>query len=233
MVKNPSRNVKYLVDRFSLNDWPDSRDECIFLYYHFDAPTFTCIACMQYFDVSSFLCIVSNMHMHYFDARYRSYKDQHFGFNRASYISKCSYLLCQALGAMRIILPPFPKVERLKLNTCIEECKQIVQLLEIFPQLKTLVLQHKKAKKHFHCKESFEFEANLPNSFLQELRIITITCAEVEDSIFPLIEILLKHASKLEKMVFRVKETPSPSNSSFLKMIKMTRSSPNAELVFL
>ncbi|KAH6808737.1 hypothetical protein C2S51_026520 [Perilla frutescens var. frutescens] len=139
-------------------------------------------------------------------------------------------------------LSPLLSVKYLKLmiNASFDEHRQIVGLLEIFPNLKTLVVQHQNvvianySYQIRRARESLEFETKLPISFPLQLRTIEVTWAEGGNSIFPLIEIVLKHASKLEKMVFRVKGT-IPSNSLFLasqKLQRMTRSSPTAQLIF-
>ncbi|KAG6412535.1 hypothetical protein SASPL_125215 [Salvia splendens] len=66
---------------------------------------------------------------------------------------------------------------------------------------------------------------------LLRLRTIEVTWSEGY-SIFPLIEILLKYASKLEKFVFQIKEIKSPAPSDSLlsvsqKLLRMRRSSSN------
>ncbi|KAH6808738.1 hypothetical protein C2S51_026521 [Perilla frutescens var. frutescens] len=150
----------------------------------------------------------------------------------------------QVLVAMKkkCCLSPLLNVKFLKLmiNASFDEHRQIVGLLEFFPNLKTLVVQHQNvvianySYQVRRARESLEFETNLPISFPLQLRTIEVTWAEGGNSIFPFIENVLKHASKLEKMVFRVKGT-IPSNSLYLasqKLQRMTRSSPTAKLIF-
>lgn len=135
------------------------------------------------------------------------------------------------------MLPPFPDVVELKLEGCFEEYQQIAGLLAIFPELDRLSLKPDELiKRKSQGREPVKSEARLPNSFLKELRTISITWDESEDSIFPLIEILLKHSSRLEKMVFRLNKASSDSlllQSASEKVLSMPRSSPTAELVFL
>lgn len=105
-----------------------------------------------------------------------------------------------------------------------------------FPKLELLVLEEKDS---YQSKQSAKLEVNLPDCFLQELRIVAISWAECgeeeEDSMFPFIEIMLNYARKLEKMELRVKEPKPPSNglvSAFKKLLRMPRSSPTAQLIF-
>lgn len=117
-----------------------------------------------------------------------------------------------------------------------EEYEEMVHLLEIFPELEMLVLKQEKAinKQVGNAKASLKFEAKLPDSFLQRLWSISIDWTEGEGSVFPLIQMLLKHANKLEKMVVTVKETADSSNSLTLalqKILKMPKSSPTAVII--
>lgn len=154
----------------------------------------------------------------------------------------CLCLLWQALGAMNNVytLSPFPNVKLLKLNSSFEEYEEIVHLLEIFPGLESLVLQQEKANNTEidNGKASpLKFEENiLCSSCLQELRKITIPWDTSENTIFPLIGVLLKYASKLEKMVFRIKQSLSSTYSSLLLVAKvqsMPRSSSTVEFIFM
>lgn len=135
------------------------------------------------------------------------------------------------------MLSPFPNVKVLKLNSSFGEYEEIVHLLEIFPELEILVLRQEKANKQFlrPGQDSLKFESEILSSFVQQLRRIMITWGECENSIFPLIEILLKHTSKLEKMVVRLKDTSNPFMLfvASQKVQSMPRSSPTAELIFL
>lgn len=136
------------------------------------------------------------------------------------------------------MVSPFPNVKTLKLYGRFEEHEKIVNLLEIFPELKKLVLRNTTARKVYYrdyARGSSMFETSFPSSILQELRSIVITSAEGKDSsVFPLIEILLKYANKLEKMVCRFNETAEPSDCLLLQQVmRMPRSSPNVEFTFL
>ncbi|KAH6769737.1 hypothetical protein C2S52_014540 [Perilla frutescens var. hirtella] len=145
------------------------------------------------------------------------------------------------------LLSPFPNVKFLTLYAICVEYGQIFGLLEIFPKLKMLVLQDEsKARPYtypkslkFDAKSSLKFEANLPKSFLQQLRAVEITLAESDNSIFPFIEILLKHASNLEKMVICVirVDRMMPSSDSLIlashKLLGIQRSSPNCRISLL
>ncbi|XP_057773289.1 putative F-box protein At1g49610 [Salvia miltiorrhiza] len=130
----------------------------------------------------------------------------------------------------------FPNVKSLELSCCFNDYEQIVNHLEIFPQLERLVLEGVR-RDDYKDKESLKFEANLPNSFLMQLRTIEVTWFNGY-SMFPLIEILLKYASKLERMVFRVEKSifaPSPLSSLLLAsqtLLRMSRSSPNCKIDF-
>ncbi|KAL1552973.1 putative F-box protein [Salvia divinorum] len=139
----------------------------------------------------------------------------------------------KVLGAMKMdgAHPAFPNVKSLELRCSLDDYKQVVGVLEMFPQLERLVIGHKKGHGRQDDTESLMFEANLPESFLLRLRTIEVTLSEGYD-IFPLIEILFKYASKLEKIVFQLNEikSPAPPNSLFLvsqKLLRMRRSSSN------
>ncbi|XP_057772037.1 F-box/LRR-repeat protein At3g26922-like [Salvia miltiorrhiza] len=127
------------------------------------------------------------------------------------------------------------------------EMVEMAGLLEIFPNVKRLSLSRRNYKNN---EDSLESEPiNLAKLSLLQLRTIEIACLEGDNFIFPLIKILLKYASKLEKMVFQVgylspelqrvlKMPPRPSRrSNYLscasqKVRKMPRSSPTAQLIF-
>ncbi|XP_057771499.1 F-box/LRR-repeat protein 25-like [Salvia miltiorrhiza] len=136
----------------------------------------------------------------------------------------------KGLGAMKMN-SSFPNVKSLQLTCCSYDYKHVVGVLEIFPKLERLVLQYQKEDGHQDHIESL----NLPESFVLQLRTVEVTWAEGDD-VFPLIEIILKYASKLEKIVFRLIETKSPSppsNSLFSlsqKLLGMRRSSTNCTI---
>ena len=90
----------------------------------------------------------------------------------------------------------------------------------------------------FDAKNSLECSTNVPRSYyLLHLRRVEITWIVHDYSMFPFIKILLKYASKLEKMVFRVFRGSSlsvPPESLFLaaqKLLTMPRTSPYAEVI--
>ncbi|XP_057771469.1 F-box/FBD/LRR-repeat protein At5g56420-like isoform X6 [Salvia miltiorrhiza] len=152
----------------------------------------------------------------------------------------------KVLGAMikRCMNSSFPNVNSLHLGFCFNDYKLLLDLLESFPQLKKLVLEDRREYEIHKTQESLNFDANSylnfeaypPESFLQ-LRTVEVTWNE-DDKVFPFIEFLLKYASNLEKMVFRVKRTmppQRPSKSLFWvsqKLLRMPRSSPTAQLIF-
>lgn len=123
----------------------------------------------------------------------------------------------------------FLNVKSLKLRCCLYDYKQVIGALEMFPQLNRLVIEDEKGNSHQDDTESLKFEANLPESFLLRLRTVEVTWSEGY-GVFPLIEILLKYASKLEKIVFQLNEIKSPATSDSLfyvseKLLRMRRSS--------
>ena len=134
---------------------------------------------------------------------------------------------------MKCTRSSFRNVKSLELRCSLDDYKQVVGILEIFPQLERLVIQKMKKDTLKDDTESLKFAAILPHdqSFLLRLRTIEVTWSEGY-GIFPLIEILLKYASKLEKFVFQIKEIklPAPSDSLLLvsqKLLRMRRSSSN------
>ncbi|KAH6756219.1 hypothetical protein C2S53_004318 [Perilla frutescens var. hirtella] len=156
---------------------------------------------------------------------------------------KLSDWCIKVLGAMKkkSMLQPLLNVKVLVLNNeCFQEYENIVCLLAIFPELEMLVLQPKNedfAPNRIvanNAKSCPRLEGSLPESFLLQLRIVKVTWTNRDDSIFPFIEIVLKYASNLKKMVFRVAGT-APPNSLLLaskKLLGMPRSSPTAEIIF-
>ncbi|XP_057788552.1 putative F-box protein At1g49610 [Salvia miltiorrhiza] len=157
-----------------------------------------------------------------------------------------SYCCIEVLESMRsrCLNSSFPNVKSVQLGYRFNDYEILVSLLEIFPQLKKLVLQPKQ-KDHYHDgreslsfddKSYLKFEAKLPKSFVLQLKTIEVTWVD-GDNVFPFLEFLLKYASKLEKMVFRVRKIKSSRPSDFLflvskKLLGMPKSSPTAELIF-
>ncbi|XP_057773716.1 F-box/LRR-repeat protein At3g26922-like [Salvia miltiorrhiza] len=137
----------------------------------------------------------------------------------------------KGLGAMKMN-SSFPNVKSLELRCCSYDYKRVVGVLELFPKLERLVLQYQKEDGHQDHIESL----NLPESFVLQLRTVDVTWAEGDD-VFPLIEIILKYASKLEKIVFRLIETKSPSPPSdslfVFRLIETKSPSPPSDSLFL
>lgn len=158
-----------------------------------------------------------------------------FGWMISSYLLRirCNSFSCQVLRAMRSdgLLQPFSNVKFLSLNydTCIHE--SLLRLLEFFLNLKTLVIKDYGG----YCDSEVKFKPNPSNPFLAELKTVEVTwLSRGRSFIFPFIKILLKHASKLEKLVFRVARTAA-SDVLLLaskELLGMRRSSPRAKMVF-
>ncbi|KAH6769743.1 hypothetical protein C2S52_014546 [Perilla frutescens var. hirtella] len=146
----------------------------------------------------------------------------------------------KVLGAMenKHLLSPLPNVKFLKLNGILSEGEEIAGLLELFPELKMLVIEDVDGESSGY--QSLEFERNLPKSFLLQLRTIEATWLwdEGDRSILPFIQFLLKYASKLEKMVFRLKgmmPSEQPPQSWFWgseKVLRMPKSSRIVDIIF-
>ncbi|XP_057771451.1 F-box protein At5g03100-like [Salvia miltiorrhiza] len=146
----------------------------------------------------------------------------------------------QVLGAMiegcMNSSSPNIKLLRFRFN-----CKKVAVTIEIFPLSKKLVIKVERCgyndsiwAEHYTY---HEFEENLPMSFVLQLRTVEYNLVE-GDIIFPCLEFLLKNASSLEKIVFRVKGSVQHSQSleslsrASQKLLKMPRSSRTAEFTF-
>ncbi|XP_057771452.1 uncharacterized protein LOC130991331 [Salvia miltiorrhiza] len=133
-----------------------------------------------------------------------------------------------------------PNVKLLRFRS---DCIEIITI-EIFPLSKKLVI-----KVEGRCRNEDlifasciyrEFEENLPMSFVLQLGTIEFILEDIleDDIIFPCLEFLLKNASRLEKIVFRVKGSVQHSQSleslsrASQKLLKMPRSSRTAEFTF-
>ncbi|KAG6409948.1 hypothetical protein SASPL_127992 [Salvia splendens] len=149
-------------------------------------------------------------------------------------LSDCCTKVVDAMK-MKCTRSAFPNVKSLELRCSLDDYEQVVGILEIFPQLERLVIKNMKKGTLKDDTEPLKFEAILPHeSFLLRLRTIEVTWSEGY-GIFPLIEILLKYASKLEKFVFQINEikSPAPSDSLLLvsqKLLRMRRSSSNCTI---
>ncbi|XP_057789326.1 F-box/LRR-repeat protein At3g26922-like isoform X1 [Salvia miltiorrhiza] len=144
----------------------------------------------------------------------------------------------KSVGAMKSkhYLSPLPIAIILRLVVSPKEYKHIVVVLELFPNLRNLYIDtiYKNCVAE-HAESLFEFDHNLPDWFLQLLVRVDVIG---DDSIFPLIQILLKYATNLVVMDFTLekgKQSGIPCKSLFmvsLKLLEMEISSPNANLVF-
>ncbi|XP_057771484.1 uncharacterized protein LOC130991342 isoform X5 [Salvia miltiorrhiza] len=153
----------------------------------------------------------------------------------------------KVLGAMieRCVNSSSPNVKSLQLKFHFIKQRCFVGMIEIFPLLKKLVVKVRADDRGHYNRDALnvdpesylEIEANLPKSFVLQLRSVEVTWIE-GDTIFSLLEFLLKFASKLEKMVFRVKRTlppAHPSNSlrvASQRLLRMPRSSLAAQFIF-
>lgn len=125
---------------------------------------------------------------------------------------------------------------------------KVVDILEMFPQLKTLVIERRYAiferytpVERRESSTMFEPPTNFKCSFLENLRDVKVIWLVPDSSIYPVLKILLKNARALQKMVFRPvlfksEEEMITSISDFeaeekKKVLSMHRSSPNAEVI--
>ncbi|KAL8469819.1 hypothetical protein ACS0TY_032615 [Phlomoides rotata] len=104
---------------------------------------------------------------------------------------------------------------------------------EIFAKLqKMLVIQ---GLPDLNAVNYMEFESNLFNSFLLQLKTVEITSQLSDISIFGFIEFLLKHAVRLEELVLRSTGITSYRRKTLLliseKLLSMPRSSPYAKYI--
>lgn len=89
------------------------------------------------------------------------------------------------------VLSPFPNVKIVCLQGYLKEYEQILSLLEIFPKLKTLVLESEKGSDLIcanHAEVSLVLEKDLQNSILVQLRTVKFYLQKVQTSFLPLIE---------------------------------------------
>ncbi|XP_057771489.1 F-box/LRR-repeat protein At5g02910-like [Salvia miltiorrhiza] len=114
-----------------------------------------------------------------------------------------------------------------------------VGMIKIFPRSKKLFIEVVKRVEFYDEQHSllggrfiyFELQNNLPKSFVLQLRTVEVTLVK-DNFIFLFLEFLLKNASKLEKIVVRVK---GPLNSLLgvsQKLMKMPRASRTARFTF-
>ncbi|XP_057771450.1 F-box/LRR-repeat protein At3g26922-like [Salvia miltiorrhiza] len=121
-------------------------------------------------------------------------------------------------------------------------CDEVAVTIVIFPLSQKLVI---KVEERARYEDSIwadpfnyrEFEENLPMLFVLQLRTVEYNLVE-GDIIFPCLEFLLKNASRLEKIVFRVKGSMRHSRRleslfrASQKLLKIPRSSRTAEFTF-
>lgn len=147
-------------------------------------------------------------------------------------------LLHQMLGAMKVrcIGSTFPNVKSLEIGRYYDNHGELVGFLDIFPQLKRLVLQDDRTLHYLVDWDELLCKVYFPKCLLPQLRTIKVTWHD-GDIIFSAIEILLKYASKIENMVFRVdRKGRGGANSLILasnKLLKMPRSSANCTIDIL
>ncbi|XP_057771461.1 F-box/FBD/LRR-repeat protein At5g56420-like [Salvia miltiorrhiza] len=119
---------------------------------------------------------------------------------------------------------------------------KFVSMIEISPPLKKLVIEVRERCMFSDLQNSLgvdreiylELKKNIPMCFVLQLRTIEVTFFEglEADIVFPLLEFLLKNASKLEKIVFRVKGPLNSLLRASQKLMKMPRSSRTALFTF-
>lgn len=135
-------------------------------------------------------------------------------------------------------VPSLPNAKFLRLKNWSQECIQVLGAIEICPNLRDLVLEttyHSPGIKDRGSWVKFE-RKKFPKLFLHQVRTVDVTWRKGDDSVFPLIQILLKYAKNLEKMVFRMKKTEpyTPWKSKVMisqKLLRMQRSSSMAQLI--
>ncbi|KAL8549980.1 hypothetical protein ACS0TY_008706 [Phlomoides rotata] len=171
----------------------------------------------------------------------------------------------QMIGAAqkKNLFSPLPNVVLLKVGVHLIKLVEMVRLLEIFPNLKMLILedQSRLRSRGINAENYSEFKTNLTKSFMLQLKIIEIISDFYNSSMFRYVEFLLKHCSMLEKLVVRAKRSTefllkhstmlesmleelvvrakrgtslSPVRSLEIaeRLLRMPRSSPNAEVIF-
>lgn len=135
----------------------------------------------------------------------------------------------------RCISSTFPNVKTIEIGNYYDIRGELVGILDIFPQLKRLVLKDDRTLHFFKDRGEIKCKVSSPKCLLLQLRTIEVSWSRRSDNIFSSIEILLRYASKLEKMVFRVDRYVG-DDSLFLasdKLQKMPRSSANCSIDIL
>ncbi|XP_057772038.1 putative F-box/LRR-repeat protein At3g18150 [Salvia miltiorrhiza] len=149
---------------------------------------------------------------------------------------KKKYCMLASLSSTRCLKLYATKVEK------------IVEILQVFPRMMMLVLQHSDLREGDHHDvfeiirddeqaNFLESKTDFPESSLLQLRTVEITWYADDDAIFPFIELLLKYGRKLEKMVImwlkrngEVVEKEECFALAEEKVLSMWRSSPTANV---
>ncbi|KAL8458870.1 hypothetical protein ACS0TY_036391 [Phlomoides rotata] len=145
----------------------------------------------------------------------------------------------EVVVSLRTNLPsPFPNVKFLKLHFDEIKLDDMINLLGIFPSLRMLVIEERTtsgSSPEFNIKKFLEFEINVSNSFLRQLKTVHITSRFSDSSIFQVIALLLKHASMLEKLVvwaeWGKRGPPAFPFKVANVLLNMPRSSPTAMVI--
>ncbi|KAL8466528.1 hypothetical protein ACS0TY_035559 [Phlomoides rotata] len=135
----------------------------------------------------------------------------------------------------KCLLSPFPNVKFLKLEFYDIEPSDMMNLLGVFPNLKMLVIENTGESPLFNVEKFLEIEINFSNPFLLPLKTVHITSTLTKPSVFRVIELLLKHATMLEKLVIRVewdKRCPKfPFKAAKVLLKNMPKSPLTAEVI--
>lgn len=134
------------------------------------------------------------------------------------------------------LLSPMANVKFLKLNAYLMESAEIAGLLMIFPKVERLILEDADECSFFYSREPLRFEMNLPESFLLQLKTVEVIwgwwwvryCLPP----LPFIQFVLRHASKLEKIVIRSKDASDTPYKAAEELLTMTRPFRTVDLIF-
>ncbi|KAL8549975.1 hypothetical protein ACS0TY_008702 [Phlomoides rotata] len=141
----------------------------------------------------------------------------------------------QVIGASlkKNLFSPLPNVVFLKVEVDdLIELVEMVHHLEIFPNLKMLVIEDQSYPPGINAENYSEFKTNLTKSCMLQLKIIEITSNFYNSSMFRYVEFLLKHCSMLEKLVVQtISRLQARSLEIAERLLRMPRSSPTAEVI--
>ncbi|XP_057772059.1 putative F-box protein At1g49610 [Salvia miltiorrhiza] len=110
---------------------------------------------------------------------------------------------------------------------------EMLAVLEMFPNLKKLITEHEEGGMTLDFEEP---KASFPSSCLPQLKTADITWCIHDPSIIPTVEILLKNAHVLEKMVLKLEIHEVDHRKFFLakeKVLRMPRSSHAAQVIVI